>query len=281
VKNLWIIVRSAVLWPVSLVHFFVVCTFLIFLSVFKDPRHNDRPQRWFFRNVLRIAGARFQLRYSPRFDPTRTALFICNHVNLFDPMVIYSAIPQFVRGMELESHFKIPAYGWMVGKFGNIPVPVKHGKEEMRELARRIQSSLQDGTSIIVFAEGHRTEDGRVHDFQKGIFRWACQWGVPIAPMTITGSYDFHRKGSWALRPSTITVFMHELIETRGLGPGDAEALRARVHAIVARPVNEALGLAEPAAELQAYRHARARDEIPAGSTAEPTHLSQLDGVAG
>jgi len=32
---------------------------------------------------------------------------------------------------------------------------------------------------------------------------------------------------------------------------------------------------------LQAYRHARARDEIPAGSTAEPTHLSQLDGVAG
>jgi 1-acyl-sn-glycerol-3-phosphate acyltransferase len=27
-----------------------------------------------------------------------------------------------VRGLELEGHFKIPAYGWMMKRFGNIPV---------------------------------------------------------------------------------------------------------------------------------------------------------------
>ena len=280
-RTLWNGLRSVVLWMISGVHFFVVCVLLIGLSLFKDPRYNDGPQRWFFRNVLRLAGARYRLRYSPRFDPRRTALFICNHVNLFDPMVIYSAIPQFVRGMELESHFKIPAYGWMVGKFGNIPVPSKHGKEEMRLLAQRVRGALESGTSVIVFAEGHRTLDGRVHEFQKGIFRWACQWGVPIAPMTITGSYEFSRKGTWQLRPSTITVFLHEMIETRGLGPGDAEGLRQRVHAIVARPVDEALGLAAPAAELQAYRHARSREQIPADLTHTVSTLSQLDGVPG
>ena len=53
----------------------------------------------------------------------RTSIFICNHVNIFDPFVIYSAIPQFVRGFELESHFKIPVYGWMMGRFGNVAVP--------------------------------------------------------------------------------------------------------------------------------------------------------------
>ena len=280
-KKFWAAIRSIVIWTISAVHFFVVCTLLIVLSVFKDPRHNDRPQRWFFRNVLRVAGVRFRLRYAPDFDPRRTALFICNHVNLFDPMVIYSAIPQFVRGMELESHFKIPAYGWMVGKFGNIPVPKKHGKEEMRELARRIRATLDSGTSVIVFAEGHRTRDGRVHDFQKGIFRWASQWGVPIAPMTITGAFEFSRKGSWLLRPSTITVFMHEMIETRDLGPGNAEALRDRVHAIVARPVDEALGLAEPSLELQSYRPARCRDDILVASRPTPSTTPHLDRVPG
>ena len=280
-KRLWLAIRSFVLWTIGAVHFFVVCTLLIVLSFFKDPRHNDRPQRWFFRNVLRLMGVRFRLRYAPGFDPQRTALFICNHVNLFDPMVIYSAIPQFVRGMELESHFKIPAYGWMVGKFGNIPVPKKHGKEEMRVLAQRIRSTLDGGTSVIVFAEGHRTRDGRVHDFQKGIFRWACQWGVPIAPMTITGAFEFSRKGSWLLRPATITVFLHELIETHGLGPADAEALRARVHAIVARPVDEYLGLVAPAPELAAYLPARSRDEIRATSipsAAPAPHLGRVSG---
>ncbi len=281
VKKIWWGVRSVVLWTIGGVHFFVVCMLLIALSFFKDPRHNDKPQRWLFRNVLRLMGVPFRVRYAPGFDPRRTALFLCNHVNLFDPMVIYSAIPQFVRGMELESHFKIPAYGWMVGKFGNIPVPKKHGKEEMRQLSRRIQSALDDGTSVIVFAEGHRTPDGRVHEFQKGIFRWACQWGVPIAPMTITGSYEFSRKGSWLLRPSTITVFLHEMIETRSLGPADAESLRQRVHAIVARPVDEVLGLAAPAAELQSYRHAHGRDEIHADLGTHSSPVSQMNGVCG
>jgi len=32
----------------------------------------------------------------------------------FDPFMLYCAIPQFVRGWELESHFKIPAYGWLM-----------------------------------------------------------------------------------------------------------------------------------------------------------------------
>lgn len=262
-KMLWLVFRSLVIWLLSIVHFFFVCTGLIVLSIFKDPRHNDKPQRWFFRNVLRVAGVRFRIRYAPGFDASRTALFICNHVNLFDPMVIYSAIPQFVRGMELESHFKIPAYGWMVGKFGNIPVPKKHGKEEMRLLSRRIQDALDSGTSVIVFAEGHRTPDGSVKPFQKGIFRWATSFGYPIAPMSITGAYEFSHKGSWLLRASTITVFMHELIETEGSGLGDAESLRDRVHAIVAHPVDVHRCVSPPSTALQSYREAADRDDIP------------------
>lgn len=280
-KTLWFIIRSVVVWLLSMVHFFVVCTGLIFLSFFKDPRHNDKPQRWFFRNVLRVAGVRFRIRYAPGFDPTRTAIFICNHINLFDPMVIYSAIPQFVRGMELESHFRIPAYGWMVGKFGNIPVPKKHGKEEMRVLAQRIRSALDSGTSVIVFAEGHRTPDGSVKAFQKGIFRWATTFGYPIAPMSITGAYEFSHKGSWLLRPSTITVYMHELIETQGLGPGDAETLRDRVHAIVARPVDEHMQRVPASEELQTYREADCREDIQKDAEADLQPPSLLDRARG
>ena len=102
-RKAYLTVRSVLLWAISGIHFAVLCTFLIVLGVFIDPRKNDLPQRIFFRNILRLAGAQFEVRRSPGFDPKRTSIFICNHVNLFDPFVIYSAIPQFLRGFELES----------------------------------------------------------------------------------------------------------------------------------------------------------------------------------
>jgi len=271
--TLWLVVRSLVLWIASAIHFFAVCTFLLLVGFFKDPRHNDKPQRVFFRNVLRVAGVRFRMRYSPSFDPNRTALFICNHVNIFDPMVIYAAIPQFVRGMELESHFKIPAYGWMASRFGNIPLPKNRGKAEIREIARRIHAALDSGVSIIVFAEGHRTHDGHVASFQKGIFRMACEFGYPIAPMSIVGAYEFKNRHSPLLRPATIEVFLHDLIETSELGPDDADSLRQRVHETVAAPVEAAMARADLPEELRAYRTARSRADVfrDAASASEAT----------
>ena len=240
-KKLYLIVRSIILWAISAVHFFIVCSFLVFLGIFVDPRKNDRPQRWFFRNILRLAGARFEVRYAPGFDRTRTSFFICNHVDIFDAFIIYSAIPQFVRGLELESHFKVPAYGWMMKRFGNIPVKKNATPAEFRDLMKRTRDSLDSGISLIVFAEGTRTRDGRVGEFQDGVFRMAVQFGYPIVPMSIVGAYEFSRKGDWLLYPSKIVVHMHDTIETAGLSKKDVGELKERVHQIISRPIDEAM----------------------------------------
>jgi 1-acyl-sn-glycerol-3-phosphate acyltransferase len=238
-RRLYLYLRCAFYWAVSVLHFFPLCTALVALGIVVDPRRNDRPQRWFFRNILRFAGVGFEVKRAPGFDPTRTSVFLCNHVNLFDAFVIYSAIPHFVRGWELESHFRIPAYGWMMGRFGNIPVPEETTPAAYKELFRRTQAALGDGISVIVFPEGGRTLDGRVGPFQKGIFRMLPQLGYPIVPMSIVGSYEFNRKGSWMLNPSTITVYLHDTIETQGLSKRDAEGLSQRVHRIIAQPVEQ------------------------------------------
>lgn len=238
-NNLWLTMRSAVLWAASGIHFFVICAFLVFLGFFIDPRKNDWPQRAFFRNILRVAGVEFEVRRSPGFDPKRTSIFICNHVNIFDPFVIYSAIPQFVRGFELESHFKIPVYGWMMGRFGNVPVPDVPSREGLEVMSKSAKAALDSGVSLIAFAEGSRTRDGHVQEFRKGVFRLAQECGRPIVPMSIVGSYEFFRTGHWMLYPGKITVYLHDTIETSQTGRGDVEALRQRVQEIVSEPVEE------------------------------------------
>ena len=240
-KKSYLVLRSAVLWAISGIHFGVVCAFLVFLGIFIDPRKNDWPQRVFFRNILRFAGVKFKVRSAPRFDPKSTSIFVCNHVNIFDPFVIYSAIPQFVRGFELESHFKVPVYGWMMGRFGNIPVPDNPSRDGLEIMTKRAKAALDSGISLIAFPEGSRTRDGHVQEFKKGIFRIAQQFGAPIVPMSIVGSYQFFQTGNWLLHPGKIVVHLHDPIDTSGVDRVGLDDLRQRVHGIVAAPVEESL----------------------------------------
>ena len=233
---------------VGLLHFTIGALLLMLVAVFVNPRKSDPLQRLFARNILRMAGARLQVRASRGFDPHRTSVFISNHVNLFDPFVLYSAIPQFVRGWELESHFKIPIYGWMMQRFGNVPVADQKTTGSIRRLFQQTQKTLQDGVSLIVFPEGSRTLDGRVQPFQKGIFRLVRDLDVPIVPVSMVGSFEFNRKGSYMLLPSTIVVHLHDTIETKGLNEPEREALLERVQRTVAGPVDAAFGTpAQPA----------------------------------
>lgn len=236
-RSVWLAVRSALLWTVSGIHFFIFAPLLVFFGIFLDPREHDWLQRTFCRRVLLLAGAKLQVRIAPGFDPRRTSFFMVNHVNLFDPFALYCAIPQYVRGWELESHFKIPAYGWMMKRFGNVPVPDVRNPTDLRRMWRLTKEAIAGGTSLIVFPEAKRTRDGRLSEFQDGGFRVAQQLGVPIVPVTLAGSFDHHKTGDWMLHAASITIHIHDTVETAGLTRVDVPALRDRVREIIAADI--------------------------------------------
>jgi 1-acyl-sn-glycerol-3-phosphate acyltransferase len=240
-RKAWLTVRALVLWAVSGIHFALVGGVALAIGLCVDRRKYDWINRAFFRNILHLAGVRFEVRRAPGFDPRLTSIFICNHVNIFDPFVIYSAIPQFVRGFELESHFKLPIYGWMMGWFGNVAVPDVPTRESLEIMTERAKAALDSGISLIAFAEGSRTRDGHVQELKKGIFNLAQKFGAPIVPMSIVGSYEFFQTGNWMLYPGKITVYLHDTIDTSKIPRGELDALRRRVQDIVAAPVEQSL----------------------------------------
>ena len=233
--------RSACLWFLSLLHFFFVAPTLVILGIFLDPRKHDWLQRSFCRRIAFFAGARIESRIASGFDPTRTCFFMVNHVNVFDPFLLYCAIPQFVRGWELESHFRIPAYGWLMKRFGNVPVPDVRRPSDLKRMWRLTQDAINGGTSLIIFPEAKRTRTGEVNPFQDGGFRVAQQLGIPIVPVSLVGSFQHHRTGHWMLWPATVTVHIHDTIDTKGLTKEDVPALRERVREIIAAPIEARL----------------------------------------
>lgn len=233
--------RSAFLWILSGLHFFIVAPILVFLGIFLDPHKHDWLQRTFCRRIVFLSGARLNTVRSQGFDPRRTCFFMVNHVNLFDPFMLYCAIPQYVRGWELESHFKIPAYGWLMKRFGNVPVPDVRRPSDLKRMWRLTQDAIDGGTSLIIFPEAKRTRDGHVDEFEEGGFRVAQQLNIPIVPVSIVGSFKHHRTGHWMLWPASVTVHLHDTIDTKGMTKKDVASLRARVHQIISEPVEAAL----------------------------------------
>jgi len=57
-RRTWYVVRSALLWAVSLLHFAVAVPCLIALAIVLDPQKHDWLQRSFCRRIMFFSGAK-------------------------------------------------------------------------------------------------------------------------------------------------------------------------------------------------------------------------------
>lgn len=196
-------------------------------------------QRWYAGTQLKLTGCRWRAVVSPKVDPKRAYMFAHNHTNHYDFILMHNATPHYKQGLELESHFKIPFYGWFMKARGGIPV--KPGKDgQSPAVMAHMRSEIAKGHSILVFPEGHRTLDGRVGPFRKGTFFIARDLGLPVCPVAVTGAYDLMRKGSMMIHPGQeLTVYVDDPVETAGLPDSAIPELAEHVRSVVAKRVDD------------------------------------------
>ncbi|MCB9677228.1 MAG: 1-acyl-sn-glycerol-3-phosphate acyltransferase [Alphaproteobacteria bacterium] len=203
------------------------------------PSHRtELLNRLYCKGQVALTGSKWRAVVDPAVDPATPYMFAQNHTNHFDHVALYNATPHFKQGLELESHFKIPVYGWFMKARGTIGVrPGKQGQTP--EIMENMRAEIGRGHSILAFPEGHRTLDGRVGPFRKGVFFIARDLGLPIAPVAVTGMYRVMRKGSWLIRPgNTVTVYVDAPIETKGVPDSGIDDLADHVRSVIAGRVD-------------------------------------------
>ncbi len=227
--------RAAFFWALTWLHFFLACPLLVGAGIIFGHKRVDPILRWFCQNIARCAGARLAVSGLAKLDGLPACFYVVNHVNLFDPFFLCAKLPPVTRGVELESHFKIPVYGWLATRFGNVPVPDVLSPAALKTTYRRAAESLTSGTSLIMFPEGTRTRTGELGPFQEGAFRMARKLKVPLVPVTLKGMFELHPTGTRRLARSTVTVVIHDPIHAADLSPAEFRGLKNRVHEIMAR----------------------------------------------
>lgn len=185
-----------------------------------------------FKRVVQVALARMQLHYHPGFDPERRSIFAQNHVNLLDGHLASWAIPHAFSGLMNAWQFKIPIYGWLMAMSKGIPVRRGRRDETLREISREAAERKRIGMSVLVFPEGHRTVDGKIKPFRRGVFLMARNAGMPVVPVCAKGMYELNRKGTNIFHPFVpIDVFIGPQFETEGLSDTEIGDLAERLHA--------------------------------------------------
>lgn len=159
--------------------------------------------------------------------PDGPAVYMSNHVSNFDVLAILGYLMVQFRWTVKKELFYIPVFGFAMKKCSYIMIDRgNHDKalESMRIAAEKIRS----GTSIVIFPEGTRSDDGRLQfPFKKGGFRLAIDSGAPIVPITVCGSFRILPKNSVKVRPGKITIKIGRPIETKG---NDVETLMRLVY---------------------------------------------------
>jgi 1-acyl-sn-glycerol-3-phosphate acyltransferase len=99
---------------------------------------------------------------------------------------------------------------------------------------KKMAKLVADGHSLIVFPEGTRGTDGSVARFKGGSFVIALDAGLPVVPISIAGSRHVMFKGQLMVRPGTVSLVVHDPIETASVAREQARELAESVRTVVA-----------------------------------------------
>lgn len=180
--------------------------------------------RLWSRLVLRTFGVRATAQRDPGFDSIRPSVYVANHQSLFDIPALVLAMPVDFRMVAKRELLRIPIFGWALWLAGFVFIDRGDRESAIRSLQRAAEK-VRRGTSIVVFAEGTRSRDGRLLPFKKGGFVLALQAQAPIVPVSIRGGREVLPKGSLRIRAGVIDVLFGASIDTSPYAYDTREAL--------------------------------------------------------
>jgi 1-acyl-sn-glycerol-3-phosphate acyltransferase len=239
IATAWARLASVLIWIVAGGFLVFGVSLLTILYQFVEPDRIQFLERWYCKLQLALTFNRQRYHAHAAIDSRVQYLFIQNHTSHLDFVAMYNATPHFKQGVELETHFDYPFYGWFMEARGTIAVPSDRNGA-LESLGVAIRSEIGLGHSILGFPEGHRTLTGEVGTFHDGLFRIAIEQGIPVVPVAVTGLYDVLHKGSLIIRPGNeVVVYADEPIATAGMNIDDVPALRDRVRDTISARVGQ------------------------------------------
>jgi len=195
-------------------------------------QYADKKARQWMSSLLSLAGCKVEIIGLEKIPMDTAVLYVGNHQSNFDIPLMLTQLPKSKGFIAKIETLKMPFVSdWM--KYMRC---VFMDRNDIRQQVKGISEGigyLKEGQSIVLFPEGTRSESGALGDFKPGGLKLATKSGVPIVPVTIKGSIDLMRKGSFKIKPSKVVIIVSDPIEITDEMNKDTKGLTETIKSII------------------------------------------------
>jgi 1-acyl-sn-glycerol-3-phosphate acyltransferase len=240
--RLLIFIRGVlVLMLIPLSTFLTSLLAILFLVILRGSAQKAQvlPKTW-AKIILAASGVKVKVEGLHNIDKGRPYIFAANHQSQFDIFALQGCVDFDFRWLAKKELFQIPLFGRAMLLAGYISIDRSHGREALKSLNEAAER-IAAGTSVILFPEGTRSLDGKLHDFKSGGMVLAIKSGVPLVPVGISGTYEILPKGRLLAKPGHVIIRVGKPIETRQFVASQKHELAAKIQSEVARLISSAV----------------------------------------
>lgn len=132
----------------------------------------------------------WKIRYSGKENVKRNKpyIIVSNHQSMLDICLLYK-IPRYFKWVSKKEAAWLPFVGQALLMHRDILIKRGEGAS-VKLMIRKAQHYLKDNICVMIFPEGTRSKDGRIHEFKEGAFVLARLTKAAILPVVIDGAYD-------------------------------------------------------------------------------------------
>ncbi|MCX7788580.1 MAG: 1-acyl-sn-glycerol-3-phosphate acyltransferase [Spirochaetes bacterium] len=206
---------------------------LLFLLGLTDlrTRFTQGIVQFWARHFLWVVGAKVQVEGVDRIPKEGRLCFISNHQSALDILCIlgYSGrTPGFIAKRELVW---APILNLWMLVIHCVFIERKNPKKAIRAIEKGVEH-VRRGYPMVIFPEGTRSRDGKVHEFKPGSLKLATRSNAIVIPVTIQGTWEVYEK-SGRFQPGTVRIVFHPPINTALLSQEERRLLPGVVQKIV------------------------------------------------
>jgi 1-acyl-sn-glycerol-3-phosphate acyltransferase len=177
----------------------------------------------------KILGMRLEVSGLETIDKKTSYVFMCNHLSAVDGPLLFMVIPQSIRVILKKEAFRIPVIGLAMRLVGFIPVDRKGLRGGKKSIDRATRTIEEKGYSFLIFPEGTRSRDGKLQLFKRGGFFLALNSQVPVAPVSIQGTFELMPKKSFFIKKGNVRVVFHPVVPVQEFNRDTLPRLMDRV----------------------------------------------------
>ena len=155
---------------------------------------------WLPLQLIRLLWWRWEIEGLENLPPRSQGMILAiNHLHWIDILIIGASLPLSHRASwiaKIEIFASRPAAWWLRQM---MVIPIRRGQRDVAALSAA-EDALKEGAVLVIFPEGHRSEQGGLQEGRGGAVRLAVRSGCPIVPIALWGT-EVGLKGAAQRKP--------------------------------------------------------------------------------